>query len=471
MPKFETPPPFRPYHPSNGMPGFWYGSFYRQRVDGLNVDANAVNIMASLISDNTRPGEGAPYATMTPFGQDNWNNSYVSGAAAASYFSDVWPNPSAASVTQTNWNILRPDRSTANPHPYFSDLRQQDATKANPFFGGGYLVGISGDRHATLWIPSKRMLVEAIGYSGLNASCEAIVKYSWGDENTGIPNFTLPLASTGGGPAGANAASIPVGPLFFTYDDLLECGETGDLGHMVGISLRNYGRISAGQPTGWYRWPARRSDGTIDGSAVKAGQVFRLKSTFNEATAFPTNQPLRALARTLKKYGMIVYDRNFNIAKITVPNDPKWPTGSQDLGVVLGNKLPLSNFEPVDMDPIAGPTNSIQVLAPFPEADSFGVLQSVSAWTPAYGGEQITLNGDNLTGTTKVVITGALSAVSFTVVDDNTLTFVAPPGQPGLCDFWVENIYGSSNILDFEYTTVIPSQNVHSASSGRMGLG
>jgi hypothetical protein len=70
-----------------------------------------------------------------------------------------------------------------------------------------------------------------------------------------------------------------------------------------------------------------------------------------------------------------------------------------------------------------------------------------------------------------VVITGALSAVSFTVVDDNTLTFVAPPGQPGLCDFWVENIYGSSNILDFEYTTVIPSQNVHSASSGRMGLG
>lgn len=470
MPAFEQPAPFRPYHQSSGMSNFWKGSFYRQRVDALTLDANAATIMADFISDNTRPSEGAPYVNMTPFGQDNWNNSGNPGAGAAGYWSDRWPTNTP--VTRSNWNSNRrtrglQDLSTPNPIPYFSNLRQQDAIK----FFGNYTPGIYGDRHAVLWIPQTRELVEAIGYNGTGPFCEAVVVYKW-DNGSGIPIYDLPLAEFGGGPAGVCAACIPIAPFFFTYQDLLECGETGDLGHMVGLSARNYGQ----HPTlaaSWFRWPARRSDGTIPGSSVKAGQVFRLKSTFNENTAFPTSQPLRALARTLKKYGMMIYDRNFNIAKITVPNDPQWPTGSQDLGVVLGNKLPLSQFEPVNMDPVAGPTNSIVSIAPTPFLTGINSPGNETAITKVSGGEAFTLYGSNFTGATKVVITGAstLAPITFAVASDTLITFNAPAGNVGNWELYVENIHGRSNTLEIEYTAIGTSRNVHNASTGRMGLG
>jgi hypothetical protein len=122
---------------------------------------------------------------------------------------------------------------------------------------------------------------------------------------------------------------------------------------MVGLSLKTYG------PN--FQWPARSADGLNATSPVKAGMVFRLKATFDLNT-LPAG-PLRTLARTLQVHGGIVYDRNLGVPKLTTISDPAWPKGTADLGVVLGNKLPLSALEPVNLTGVAGSAGSIRVTA------------------------------------------------------------------------------------------------------------
>jgi hypothetical protein len=339
MPAFATPPP----HRFNRL--IWRNSFYNQRVDQLPLDPNNNELRAALLADNNPE----PWMHLTPFGQDNWNVSDQSGRASAGYFIDTWP--ADRNATRVNWSILRPERSTPNPHLYWGNLRQQDAVRASWFqrlLGQpDYQPNLTyGDRHAILWSEGTGELVEAIGYIGNAAKCEAIVTYKTG--TVAAPNYQLPLGSTNR-PAGVCAASIPIAPLLFTHQDLVDCGDGGTLGHMIGVSLKNYG--------GQYRWPARSADGTLPGSPIEAGMVLRLRTSFI-VDALP-NQPLRALARTLQLYGAVVYDRNFQVAKLTTPSDPAWPQGVADPGVVLGTALQLTEFDVVDLRPVAGPVNSI----------------------------------------------------------------------------------------------------------------
>jgi hypothetical protein len=341
MPSFANPLPYRPDR------RYWSGSFYYRRVDDLPVDPAAPSIMAGLLADNAPE----PWLHLTPFGADNWSVSCDSGRAAASYFVDSWPT--GRTPTRVNWSIVRPDRSTPNPHLYWSGLRQQDALRATPlqrlFGASDYQPSLTyGDRHAVLWSEATGELVEAIGYIGNAAKTEAIVTYRLGTIDG--PLYALPSGSTGK-PAGVCAASIPIAPLLFTYRDLLNCGDTGHLGHMVGLSLRTYG-------PGW-RWPARSADGLNTGSPVQAGTVFRLRPEFPVGSLPPG--PLQALARTLQVHGGIVYDRNLGVPKVTTISDPDWPQGTADLGVVLADRLPLSELEPVDLSPVAGPVNTIAV--------------------------------------------------------------------------------------------------------------
>lgn len=341
MPAFATPVPYQPDR------RYWAGSFYYRRVDNLPADTAATTITNALVSDNSPE----PWIHLTPFGADNWASSCDPGRAAASYFVDSWPSGKAAA--RVNWSIVRPDRSTPNPHLYWSGLRQQDALRANALQrllgAADYQPSLTyGDRHAILWSEPTGELVEAIGYIGNAAKAEAIVTYRLG--TVAAPNYNLPTGSTGG-PAGVCAASIPIAPLLFTYADLVKCGTTGHLGRMVGLSLKTYG------PT--YRWPARSADGLNQSSPVQAGMVFRLKAAFDLNTV--PSGPLRALARTLQVHGGIVYDRNLGVPKVTTISDPAWPKGTANLGVVLGNKIPLSAMEPVNMSSVAGTAGTIRV--------------------------------------------------------------------------------------------------------------
>ena len=345
MPAFASPPPYRPTRQT------WRNAFYYQPVDGLPAHGSSAAYISAMQASNAAD----PNIRMVPFGQDNWN-----AGSESYYFVDSWP--SGRPVSRANWSIINTAGSTANPHLYWPDLRQQNAVRNSPWaqalFGlPDYAVNLSnGDRHAILWSESTGELVEAIGYSGLGAAAEAIVTWD-------LDSYVLPR--NGSTPVGAVAACFPVAPLMFTYQDLLDCGASGDLGHMLGLSVFNYGTT--------FGWPARKSDGTLAGG-VPGGTVFRLKSNFN-LNSLPNNA-LKAVARTLQRFGAVIYDRNFTRHQILTPNDPAWPQGQSDLGVLLGSLLPWSAFEAVDLSSVAGVTDSI----------------AVSGSTPAVQG--VTLDGD-----------------------------------------------------------------------------
>lgn len=335
MPKFATPGPYRPRRTA------WRNSFYYQPVDGLPAKANS----ATLISAAQAANSADPVIRMVPFGQDNWNF-----GSESYYFVDSWPTGRA--ISRVAWSVQKPYASTAGPHLYWPDLRQQNAFRNTTFnqqvFGlPDYAVNLAnGDRHAILWSEDTNELVEAIGYSGFSAAAEAVVTWD-------LNSYTLPV--NGSAPAGVVAACIPVAPLMFTYQDLLDCGSTGDLGHVLGLSLYDYGTT--------FTWPARKTDGTISGG-LPGGSILRLKSNFDLSTL--PNNPLKAVARTLQKYGAVVYDRNFTRNQLLTPNDPAWPQGQSDLGVLLADKLPLSAFEVVDVSSVQGATNSIAVAGSVP---------------------------------------------------------------------------------------------------------
>lgn len=458
MPKFSSPPPYRPSRNT------WRQSFYYQRVDSLPLHTNNAALMAAIISDNS----AKPYLGMTPFGQDNWNNSYQAGLAAASYFVDSWPT--GRPITRTNWAINMIDNqgraysSSPNPHLYWPDLRQQDATRANPIAQA--ILGLAeyqpsltfGDRHSILWSEQTNELSESIGYIGNNPYCGAIATFN-------LQSYTLPLSVTGA-PAGVCAARIPIAPFFFTYQDLLDCGTTGDLGHMVGWSNFNYG------PN--YVWPARLADGTLPSSIVPAGTVIRLKSDFN-MSLLPSNatvgQPLRALARTLQKYGAMCYDRNFLESKIMVPSDPAWPQGANDLGVQLGTDFQFSSFEVVDLASVAGAANSIQTVVNVPEIYSVDGYAVRPGCAPVNVPTEITILGRHMNSATSVDFSGQLASTSFTIVSDSEIRCTTPPSLQGNSSVNVRNANGYTS-EDFQFLSVNVSSGGGGkiSGSGRIGL-
>lgn len=424
MPQFATPGPYRPSRST------WRNAFYYQPVDGLPVHGSSGTYISAMQSVNASD----PNVRMVPFGQDNWN-----AGSESYYFVDSWP--ANRPISRVNWSRINTAGSTANPHLYWPDLRQQNAVRNSPFaqavFGlPDYAVNLSnGDRHAICWSESTGELLEVIGYSGFSAAAEAIVTWD-------LNSYTLPR--NGAVPVGVVAACFPVAPLMFTYQDLLDCGASGDLGHMLGLSVFDYGTT--------FTWPARKSDGTQAGG-VPGGTVFRLKSNFN-LNSLPNNA-LKAVARTLQKYGAVIYDRNFTRHQLLTPNDPAWPQGQQDLGVLLGTLFPWSAFEAVNLSSVAGATDSI----------------SVAGSTPAIQGQ--TLDGDpatvrvelNASARLTVSATAAAPTARFTATPTTgmvplTVTFdasssVAADGGPvsGYAWDFGDGTTGSGRVVSHTYET------------------
>lgn len=71
---------------------------------------------------------------------------------------------------------------------------------------------------------------------------------------------------------------------------------------------------------------------------------------------------------------------------------------------------------------------------------------------PVDGGTLITATGHYFTGTTSVTVDG--NAATFTVVDDNTLTFTTPAGTAGSRDVLVTNAEGTGIAAQFEYSNL-----------------
>ena len=104
----------------------------------------------------------------------------------------------------------------------------------------------------------------------------------------------------------ADGAGFPIAPLLFNADEVHAAAQVqGDLGHAISFILGN-SRMMDDK----YVHPA--SHGTLatsdpDPNAVPCGSRLRLKAAF-DVDAFSTNEGVRVLLRSLKKYGMFLAD-------------------------------------------------------------------------------------------------------------------------------------------------------------------
>jgi PKD repeat protein len=111
---------------------------------------------------------------------------------------------------------------------------------------------------------------------------------------------------------------------------------------MVGFVLRDYRNQK--------QWPSRGGDGT-QSTGPKSGEVLRLRSDFNLASL--PNDMMRALARTLMKYGAILFDRG-DLTRVITCSDPRWTTAHR-------TSFPYDQFQCVDLSSVAGTTNSLRL--------------------------------------------------------------------------------------------------------------
>lgn len=320
MPAFATPPPYRPNRSS-----FWQDSFYYLDVSNLPVKADSSAITADILSfHQANFGDGVRFL---PYGLQRWNTGSSSG-----YFVDSLPSNLDPAKQRVTWASNTSWLQQPGKHLYWSGLRQQGATRN---FLGQYSAVTFGDRHAICYSESSNELLEVIGYSGYSAACIVATTYN-------LSSYNLPFAPNGTSPTGAIAPRIPVAPFFFTYQDLMDCGSDGDLGHMIGFVLKDYRNVR--------QWPSRQGDGTRS-TGPKSGEVLRLSADFNLASL--PNDWTRAIARTLQKHGMLLFDRS-DFPRIVTCNDPLWP-------VNFDVTFKWDQFEAVDLSSVEGAANSIRL--------------------------------------------------------------------------------------------------------------
>lgn len=436
MPSWSTPA----YSPDRSL--VWPNSFYYLRTD--SGGANLPGSYTTALSNTATYHSGLPNGDLfrfEPFATSDWDYSGTTfpPLVTAGYFHEVWPG---GATTPTTWTISYPQGSTGTSHLYFGDLRQENAFKALPFFGGGYVPQSNGgyDRHAVLWAESVaygRQLMEAYGYDGVSPNATQAVTYD-------LTDYTLPMGTTE--PAGVVAGRLPVAPFQFTYSDLVAAG-TGDLGHMIGWVAANYAND--------FQWPARADDGELAaGSYLKAGSVIRLSSSWTIPSGWP--ETLKALARTLQRYGAVLFDKNSTLADtsngkavISSVSDPAWPTSGgtntlANLWAASGPSLP--DFEEVDITGLKVADGSIEVSSSPPPV---GPTASFTA-TPTSGTAPLTVTftdtstpgsnpitgwawdfGDSTTSTlqnpTHTYTTGGTYTVTLVVTDSAAETSTSPP--------------------------------------------
>jgi hypothetical protein len=104
----------------------------------------------------------------------------------------------------------------------------------------------------------------------------------------------------------ADGAGFPIAPLLFNADEVWTAAHgQGDLGHAIRFVIGN-ARMASQK----YVHPSShgtKATSDTNSNAVPYGSQLRLKSTFN-VNAFSTNESVRAILRTLQKYGMFLSD-------------------------------------------------------------------------------------------------------------------------------------------------------------------
>jgi serine/threonine-protein kinase len=159
----------------------------------------------------------------------------------------------------------------------------------------------SNDCHLLVVNDDTHVLFEAYNVSKADATgVHALCGLSW-DLTRVYPRYGRGEHCTS-----ADAAGFPMAPLMLNADEVWAAAQSnGDIGHAIRFILGN-NRMAASL----YVHPA--SHGTTattdaDPNAVPYGSRLRLKTTF-DVDAFSSNPAVRAMLRSLQKYGMFLSD-------------------------------------------------------------------------------------------------------------------------------------------------------------------
>ncbi|HEY6940033.1 hypothetical protein [Dokdonella sp.] len=157
------------------------------------------------------------------------------------------------------------------------------------------------DCHLLVVNDASKVLYEAYATESADASgVHAICGLRWDLTKT------YPRHGRGEHCTSADGAGFPIAPLLFNADEVWAAAQAhGDLGHAIRFILGN-NRMANDK----YVHPA--SHGTLatsdaNANAVPYGSRLKLKSTF-DVDAFSSNESVRAILRTLQKYGMFLSD-------------------------------------------------------------------------------------------------------------------------------------------------------------------
>jgi hypothetical protein len=146
-----------------------------------------------------------------------------------------------------------------------------------------------------------------------------------------------------------DAAGFPVAPLLFNADEVYAAIQSqGDIGHAIRFILPN-DEMKARE----YVRPATHAGGpsNTDAYAIPYGSRFRLKADF-DINGFSDNEGVRAMLRTLKKYGMLLADGgNLPLtAEVDTYTTHKWDEAAISMDSHSFYGIQASDFEVVATD-------------------------------------------------------------------------------------------------------------------------
>ena len=230
---------------------------------------------------------------------------------------------------------------------YFTDCDDPGAPFPLPDVGGiegtdppGYACGASdNDCHLLVVNDASKVLYEAYATNSADASgIHAICGLRWDLTKT------YPRYGRGEHCTSADGAGFPVAPLLFNADEVWAAAQAhGDLGHAIRFIVGNNRMMND-------RYVHPASHGTFATSdthanAVPYGSRLKLKQSF-DVNGFSSNQAVRAILRTLQKYGMFLSDGGG--VPLTAESDAfttyKWDA---DLGI---DSHSLYGIRPTDFD-------------------------------------------------------------------------------------------------------------------------
>lgn len=187
----------------------------------------------------------------------------------------------------------------------------------------------SSDMHCTIVDPTHREVWDMILFDQNLFGPKWKAGYDGG--SNGIYHYDLSTGYAGQG--GTCAAGVPKFPMIVGWDEI----SRGQIDHAIFVGVANY---SPERPTGF----ARGTDGTWEGSPLRAGELLRLRPEL--INRYPIGSPERTIARAMVDHGVFIGDKSTH-------GDPRGKggsistTGDRRFAQLTDMGLRLTDFEVV----------------------------------------------------------------------------------------------------------------------------